>query len=230
MPAINEIAKRYGLYVIEDCAQSHGATLDGRMTGTWGDIAAFSFYPTKNLGALGDGGMIVTDNTELAHKVRLLREYGWQNRNISEMPGSNSRLDELQAAILRVKLRYLEGDTSRRIEFAQIYSDRLKHTGLTLPSITSVARHVYHLFVVRSLERDRLRAALEQKGVRTLIHYPVPVHLQPAYSGRVRMSGSLVESERAAREVISLPLYPELEETDVQKVCDAIEEYQMGVI
>jgi len=218
------------LYVIEDCAQSHGAVLATRKTGTWGDIAAFSFYPTKNLGALGDGGMVVTSNAELAQRVRLLREYGWQNRNISKVPGANSRLDELQAAILRVKLRYLEENTSRRIKLAHIYCDRLKHTGLTLPSTTSVARHVYHLFVVRSLDRDRLRATLEQKGIGTLIHYPMPVHLQPAYNGRVKVYGDLQESDRAAGEVVSLPMYPELEETAIHTICDGIEEYQMGVI
>jgi dTDP-4-amino-4,6-dideoxygalactose transaminase len=229
MPTIIEIARRHGLYVIEDCAQSHGAILAGRKTGAWGDIATFSFYPTKNLGALGDGGMVVTDNTELAHKVRLLREYGWRERYISEMPGSNSRLDELQAAVLRVKLCYLEDDTSRRIQLAQIYYDRLNRVSLTLPFVVPSSRHVYHLFVVRSLKRDGLRVALIQKGIGTLIHYPVPVHLQPAYSGRAMVYGSLAESERAAREVVSLPLYPELKETAIHTVCDAIEQYVMGV-
>ena len=229
MPHIMAIARQHGLYVIEDCAQSHGAALAGRKTGTWGDIAAFSFYPTKNLGALGDGGMIVTGSTDLAHKVRLLREYGWRNRNMSDIPGANSRLDEIQAAILRVKLRYLEEDTSRRIQLAQIYHACLNHVGLILPFVASDCRHVYHLFVVRSVERDRLRTVLEKKGIGTLIHYPVPVHLQTAYNGRVKVHGSLAESERAAREVLSLPLYPELTEAKVHNICSVIEQYKMNI-
>jgi dTDP-4-amino-4,6-dideoxygalactose transaminase len=229
MQHIMAIARRHGLYVIEDCAQSHGAALAGRKTGAWGDIAAFSFYPTKNLGALGDGGMVVTGNADLANKVKLLREYGWRNRNMSEIPGGNSRLDEIQAAILRVKLRYLEEDTSRRIQLARIYLTRLNDVDLTLPFVASDCRHVYHLFVVRSVERDRLRAALEQKGIGTLIHYPVPVHLQTAYIGRVKVQGNLAESERAANEVVSLPLYSELTETGVHDICDSIEQYKMNI-
>ncbi|MFH1477938.1 MAG: DegT/DnrJ/EryC1/StrS family aminotransferase, partial [Verrucomicrobiota bacterium] len=160
-----------------------------------------------------------------AQQARRLREYGWRERCISEIPGGNSRLDELQAAILRVKLRYLDEDNARRIQLAQLYCKGLSSVDLTLPSVASKAQHVYHLFVVRSRVRDELRATLQRKGIGTLIHYPVPIHLQPAYRGRITICGSLAESELAAREVVSLPLYPELPEPAVQTVCDAIAQF-----
>jgi len=222
MEAVLAIARRHGLRVVEDCAQSHGATYQGRKTGAWGDLAAFSFYPTKNLGALGDGGMIVTDDRTLAEKARLLRQYGWQERYVSAIPGSNSRLDELQAAVLRVKLRYLDEDNGRRIHLANLYIERLASTNLQLPTATQGAKHVYHQFVVRSARRDALKAHLEAKGINTLIHYPVPVHLQPAYRGKVDGEADLSESERAAQEVLSLPLYPQLSEEALDQVVEAV--------
>ena len=172
MVDILEMAHRYGLYVIEDCAQSHGAILSGHMTGTWGDIAAFSFYPTKNLGALGDGGMVVTDNSELAQRTSALRQYGWKKRYISEIPGFNSRLDELQAAILRVKLKYLHAENTRRIVLAPRYTAALTDSGLILPICRKDARHVYHQYVVRSPQRDAVQDYLLAHGIGTLIHYP----------------------------------------------------------
>jgi len=222
MEAVLAIARRHGLRVVEDCAQSHGATYQGRKTGDWGDLAAFSFYPTKNLGALGDGGMIVTDDRTLAETARLLRQYGWQERYVSAIPGSNSRLDELQAAVLRVKLRYLDEDNGRRIHLAKLYIERLASTNLQLPTATQGAKHVYHQFVVRSARRDALQAHLEAKGIGTLIHYPMPVHLQPAYVGRVICHSSLPASEHAAREVLSLPLYPQLSDEALDRVVEAI--------
>jgi dTDP-4-amino-4,6-dideoxygalactose transaminase len=210
MESIVAIARRHNLRVIEDCAQSHGAVYKGCKTGAWGDIAAFSFYPTKNLGAIGDGGVVVTDDSRLAERVRLLREYGWRQRYISDFSGLNSRLDELQAAILRVKLRYLDEENQKRQALAKIYDNALSATDLVLPSCVPEASHVYHQYVVRSKHRDALREFLRQQGISTLIHYPLPIHLQPAYRKRLRYVGSMVNTERAANEVFSLPMYPEL--------------------
>ncbi len=222
MPAIVEIARRYGLAVIEDCAQSHGATVGGRMTGTFGDIAAFSFYPTKNLGALGDAGAIVARDADVADKARWLREYGWKERYISHLPGINSRLDELQAAILRVKLRHLADDNARRRSLAKIYDEQLRTAALDLPAVTSDARHCYHQYVIRSRRREVLREALQQQGIATAIHYPQPVHLQPAYRGRIAQAGTLDVTERLCGEVLSLPMYAQLSRTDAERVCIAI--------
>ena len=228
IPAILELARRHGLYVIEDCAQSHGAVWTGRKTGAWGDIASFSFYPTKNLGALGDGGMIVTANPGLAERTRSLRQYGWQQRYISEIPGCNSRLDELQAAILRVKLEYLDAENARRIALAARYATALADSGLILPACREGASHVYHQYVVRSPRRDVLQAYLRSLGIGTLVHYPAAVHQQPAYKGRVPMAGSLLHSERAAAEVLSLPMYPELSDEQVNSVAEQCRAWNRG--
>lgn len=222
MESTMSVAHRYELWVIEDCAQSHGAVYKGYKTGGWGDIAAFSFYPTKNLGAIGDGGMVVTDNLELAERVRLLREYGWRQRYISNFPGLNSRLDELQAAILRVKLYYLDEENRRRQALAKIYDEMLSATSLTLTKCIPGASHVYHQYVVRSEHRDSLREFLQERGVGTLIHYPVPIHRQPAYQGRLRCADSMGNTEEVAREALSLPMYPELTSDQVHYVAEAI--------
>ena len=228
MPSILDIARRHSLYVIEDCAQSHGAALAGRMTGAWGDIAAFSFYPTKNLGALGDGGMVVTGDPHLAERTRSLRQYGWRQRYISDIPGCNSRLDELQAAILRVKLEYLDAENARRRALAARYTTALADSGLALPTCRESARHVYHQYVVRSPHRDALQAYLRTRGIGTLIHYPRAVHQQPAYEGRVPTAGSLLHSECAAAEVLSLPIYPELADEQVDTVVEACRTWEQG--
>lgn len=225
MSAILKIAHHHGLRVIEDCAQSHGATLNGRMTGSWGDIAAFSFYPTKNLAALGDGGMVVTNDDRLSGRVRLLQQYGWGQRYISDIPGGNSRLDELQAAILRVKLRHLESETTRRCEIAGFYNTSLVNSGLSLPVVRTGARHVYHQYVVRSSRRDSLAKYLKQESINTLIHYPVPVHLQPAYLGRLPNVVGLPHTEQVAREILSLPMYPQLTDEQVRHVCSTITQF-----
>ncbi len=222
MESIMSVAHRYELRVIEDCAQSHGAVYKGQTTGAWGDIAAFSFYPTKNLGTIGDGGMVVTNDPELAEQVRLLQEYGWRQRYISELPGLNSRLDELQAAILRVKLRYLDEENQKRQALAKIYYGVLSATSLTLPACVLKASHIYHQYVVRSEHRESLREFLRKRGISTLIHYPVPIHHQPAYQGRVRRAGSMVNTEMVAEEIISLPMYPELTSEQVHQVAEAI--------
>ena len=220
MPAIMDIASRHDLFVIEDCAQSHGAALRGRKTGAWSHIAAFSFYPTKNLGALGDGGAVVTSDPHLAERTRLLREYGWRERYLSEIPGTNSRLDELQAAILRVKLPYLDAENARRRRLAAIYDALLMDTALSLPQTRPDAAHVFHQYVVRTARRDALRAHLQEQGIGTLIHYPVPIHLQQAYRGRIPEVVPLARTEQIARQILSLPMYPELGEDQVRAVAE----------
>ena len=219
---ILKISKKYGLRMIEDCAQAHGAAYKNKRVGSYGDLACFSFYPTKNLGALGDGGMVVTDHPELAQRLRLLREYGWAERFISHFPGFNSRLDEVQAAILRTKLRYLDQDNMARRRIAMMYRSGLSGSEITLPTCRPDVNHVYHLFVVRVPRRDALKAYLKNKNIAASIHYPVPVHLQPAYQGRLPGRDRLLETEQAAAEVLSLPIYPELSMTEVQAVIEAV--------
>jgi len=222
---ILSIARKRRVRVIEDCAQSHGATHHGHRTGAWGDMACFSFYPTKNLGAIGDGGFVATDDPRLAENARLLREYGWRERYVSDVAGWNTRLDELQAAILRVKLRTLDADNALRRRLASLYDEWLATSPLILPVEMPYGQHVYHLYVVRAERRDALQIFLKERGIGSLIHYPVPVHLQPAYRGRLGDVGSLPETERAAREVLSLPMFPELTEAEVRQVADAVRDF-----
>lgn len=222
MSSIMELAKRHNLFVIEDCAQSHGASLNEHITGTWGDIAAFSFYPTKNLGAIGDGGMIVTKNSGLAEQVRLLQQYGWRDRYISEIPGGNSRLDELQAGILRVKLRYLENENRQRQALAKLYQYSLSGSGLILPVAHSNVSHVYHQYVVRLPRRDELKIFLQDEGIGTLIHYPLPVHLQPAYKNRLPIVAKLSWTEKVSKQILSLPMFPQLNNVQCQHVTNTI--------
>ena len=223
---ILEVARRQGIRVMEDCAQAHGATYKGRRVGSFGDLGCFSFYPTKNLGAMGDGGIIVTADPGLAERARLLREYGWAERYVSRLPGLNSRLDEVQAAILRVKLGHLDMDNARRARLAALYGEGLSETGLGLPMCRPGVTHVYHLYVVRANRRDALQGFLASRQIGALIHYPVPVHMQPAYRDRLRGADRLPESERAAREVLSLPIYAEMLEDDVQAVVKAVHAFQ----
>lgn len=223
VPAIVKVASRFEAKVIEDCAQSHGAKLDGRFVGNMADMATFSFYPTKNLGAFGDGGMVVAANSELLQRVRRLREYGWSRRYVSDVAGVNSRLDELQAAILRVRLRYLDAGNRRREAIAAAYDNGLAKTGLVLPIRRAGATHVYHQYVVRHPDRDRLQAGLKQKGIGTNIHYPVPVHRQPAYAGKFDPAkGGLDTTDEAAKQILSLPMYPELSDAMVETIIDAV--------
>lgn len=222
MPAIMDIARRHGLRVIEDCAQSHGAAYRDRRAGSWGDMACFSFYPTKNLGALGDGGAVVTSDKVLAKDARLLREYGWEKRYVSSTVGWNTRLDEIQAAVLRVKLRHLDEDNASRRRIAGLYAGSLGDCDLQLPAVRASSSHVFHLFVVRSRRRDDLLTQLQASAVQALIHYPVPIHLQPAYAGRLPGASTLPETERAAVEILSLPMYPELSEEDTRTVIAAV--------
>ena len=219
------VARARGVALVEDCAQAHGALYRGRPVGAWGDVGCFSFYPTKNLGAIGDGGMVITRDRAIAGRVRLLREYGWRERYTSSIPGWNSRLDELQAAILRVKLGHLDADNGKRRELANLYHRRLPASIAAPPREMCYARHVYHLYVVRCPRRDDLRRYLARRGIGTAIHYAVPVHLQPAYRRLGRGEGSLPVTERLAGEILSLPMYPELAPDQVESVARCIREF-----
>jgi dTDP-4-amino-4,6-dideoxygalactose transaminase len=225
MTPIVNIAQKYELRLIEDCAQAHGATYKGRRVGSFGDMACFSFYPTKNLGAIGDGGIIVTKDEDLAHQARLLREYGWSERYISYHKGWNTRLDELQAAILRVKLGHLEEDNAKRNSVATYYCHELEELNVDVPACREKTKHVYHLFVIKSQKRDELLAFLRAKGIGAAIHYPVPIHLQPAYYRRLQGSDNLPETERVARTILSLPMYPELQKEDIQFILNTIRKF-----
>ncbi len=220
MPAINEVAERRGLIVIEDAAQAHGAGLNGRPAGVHGHAAAFSFYPTKNLGAYGDGGVVVSNDEALIERVKTLRQGGHLVALQSEVAGRNSRLDEIQAAILRVKLKFLERWNERRRRLAQFYHARLVNTSLKLPFARAREAHVYHLFVVQHPQRDRLRACLAESGVETLIHYPFLLHEQPLF--RRPEQCALPVAESVARGVFSLPLYPQLRDEEAQAVIEAL--------
>jgi dTDP-4-amino-4,6-dideoxygalactose transaminase len=224
MDAIVAIAARHGLRVIEDAAQAHGARQRGRRTGALGDAAAFSFYPGKNLGALGDGGAITTDDAELARAVRALSSYGSHEKYRHVVKGFNSRLDELQAAFLRVKLRRLDADNERRRAIADRYRERVAGAKLLLPQCPPGLEHVWHLFVVRSQRRDALQRALLERGVQTLIHYPVAPHLQGAYLDLGAGAGSYPLSEQLHREVLSLPIGPTMSDDDVDAVARAVED------
>jgi dTDP-4-amino-4,6-dideoxygalactose transaminase len=221
--AIMQIAAKRGIAVIEDCSQAHGAQLDGRTVGTFGDIATFSLYPTKNLGALGDGGVVTTSDPRLAERLKALREYGWRERYISDLAGQNTRLDELQAAILRVKLTRLAADNARRAAIAGIYDAGLAGTPLVLPARRAGAGHVFHQYAVRSQRRDAVKDAAKLRGIATNIHYPMPVHLQPAYRGRVALGPTgMAVTEALAREVLSLPMFPQMSDADAAQVVEAI--------
>ncbi|MBV1797800.1 DegT/DnrJ/EryC1/StrS aminotransferase family protein [Siccirubricoccus sp. G192] len=212
-----------GVALIEDCAQAHGASLGGRRLGTMGAAAAFSLYPTKNLGALGDGGVLATDDFELADRIAAIRQYGWKERYVSAMVGVNSRLDEVQAAILRARLPHLDTGNARRREIAAAYDAALAGGPIAPPARRPGAEHVFHQYVLRAPDRAAMQARLREAGVGTGIHYPVPVHLQGAYRGRVPLGpAGCGETERAAREVLSLPMYPELTEAQVEQICGAL--------
>jgi dTDP-4-amino-4,6-dideoxygalactose transaminase len=222
LPRIMDLARRHGLAVIEDCAQAHGAVIHGRRVGSWGDAAAFSFYPTKNLGAIGDGGAVATNDRRLAEQVGRLRQYGWRERYVSVLAGKNSRLDELQAAILRVKLVRLDADNRQRQALAARYLHGLAGRRLVLPETTAACEHVWHQFVVRTPEREALRLHLAGAGILTSVLYPVPIHRQPAYrDDRLQ----LPVTEQACRELLCLPVHPSLAAADIDAVCRQIAEW-----
>jgi dTDP-4-amino-4,6-dideoxygalactose transaminase len=222
---ILEIAGRRGLPVIEDCSQAHGARYREKTVGAWGRISTFSFYPTKNLGAYGDAGAVVTGDPQLAERARQIRQYGWDASRVSRRKGLNSRLDEIQAAILGVKLRRLDAWNAERRTLAALYNRRLSGKDLTIPYAAPDSVHVYHTYVVRHPRRDALRAHLTARGIGSAIHFPLPVHLHPGFSNLAGFSESLPETEAAAREVLTLPLFPGMREDELQQVVDAVNSF-----
>lgn len=223
MPAICDIAQRHGLFIIEDAAQAHGATLNGKVVGQFGHAAAFSFYPGKNLGAYGDAGAIVTNDKTLADCVRMLRDHGRTGKYEHQLVGFGARLDALQAAILRSKLKHLAEWNEARRRRATYYHQRLQgHSHIIAPFLTTSAEHVYHLFVIRVPDRDRVLAGLKAREIGAGVHYPIPLHMQPAYASLGYHLGDLPVSEQASREVLSLPLYPEMTDDQADRVLAAL--------
>lgn len=227
---IISIAHSRNIKVLEDCAQAHGAKVDNKKVGSFGDAAAFSFYPTKNLGAIGDGGAVVTNSSEVFENILALRQYGWHRRYISDFPGVNSRLDELQAAFLRIKLRELDQDNVRRNVIAKKYSSAIKNLigqkWIKAPAEIPGTFHAYHLYVIESEYRDELAKYLNSRGIGTALHYPLPIHSQPAYKGRIRGGDSLHQTELLYKNILSIPMYPELSEIDVQRIVDTLNEWK----
>lgn len=218
MPALMALARQHGVRVVEDCAQAHGSTVAGQVAGTFGDLAAFSFYPTKNLGALGDAGAIVGMDVALLERCRSLRQYGWHTRYVADEHGRNSRLDEIQAAILRVRLGRLAPENDRRQQLADRYLRGLAGAGVAVP-VTRIGRgHTWHQFVVRSSRRDEIKSGLERQGILSGILYPIPLHRQPAYVQSIR----LPQTEQACGEVLSLPLHAGLTDADADRVIAAV--------
>lgn len=225
LDVIGTFCSKHQLALVEDTSQAHGSRWRGKRLGSIGHIGCFSCYPTKNLGGIGDGGLVATNDPQLATKVRMLREYGWRERYISEIPGRNSRLDELQAAILRVKLRHLDSDNAKRRNLAAHYDKLLQGLPLELPQTREGAEHVYHLYVVTSENRAALVVNLNKHNIFPGIHYPVPVHLQAAYAQRVTTALNMGVTEALAKEVLSLPLYPEFPNEDLIRVAKVIEDF-----
>ncbi|HEY4504499.1 MAG TPA: DegT/DnrJ/EryC1/StrS family aminotransferase [Candidatus Paceibacterota bacterium] len=222
---IVKIAKTNKIFLVEDCAQAHGATYMGKKVGSFGDIACFSFYPTKNLGAYGDGGMIVTSNKKLADKCRELRMYGMRGTYYAHVEGYNSRLDELQAAILRVKLPYLDRWNKARSKVAKRYLAEITNSDIILPILKSGVNPAWHLFVVRVTSREKFMNFLKQKGVAVAIHYPYPIHLQRAYKFLGLKKGNLPNTEKYANQIVSLPIFPELKDSEVAYIIKCVNEF-----
>ncbi|HME43078.1 MAG TPA: DegT/DnrJ/EryC1/StrS family aminotransferase [Syntrophorhabdales bacterium] len=225
MDEIMDLCTRYGVSVVEDACQAHGALYKGKKVGTFGKAAAFSFYPTKNLGCQGDGGAIATSDEEAYRNAHRLRNYGQADKHVHVIEGFNSRLDELQAAILSFKLTKLDTWNEERRKLAILYQRELQGTPLILPQEKPWAYHVYHLFVVRSKERDKLQEYLKTRGISTLIHYPTPIHLQEVYRHLGHKHGDFPHAEQASAEILSLPMYPGLREDEVLYVCEAIKAF-----
>ncbi|MCR5120433.1 MAG: DegT/DnrJ/EryC1/StrS family aminotransferase [Lachnospiraceae bacterium] len=225
MDKITEICARHGLKLIEDCAQSHGAKYKGQVSGTFGDAGCFSFYPSKNLGAFGDGGAVITDDEETDKTLRMLRNYGSAKRYYNEVVGVNSRLDEMQAALLDVRLKHLDALTLERKRIAERYLKEIKNPKIMLPKLREGSEHVYHQFVIRCKNRDRLAEYLEEKGIGTIVHYPVPPHLSKAYAYLGLKKGSLPVTEEYADTVLSIPMYNGITEEEQETVIGALNAY-----
>ncbi|HEY2573637.1 MAG TPA: DegT/DnrJ/EryC1/StrS family aminotransferase [Verrucomicrobiaceae bacterium] len=225
LSSIGDLCAKRGLALLEDCAQSHGAVHHGRNAGSVGRGSSFSFYPTKNLGAIGDGGAVCTNDDELAQKIRWIRQYGWRERYISALEGVNSRLDEMQAAILRVKLPHLAASNEKRRALAARYAAGLKGLPVQIPVEAESCRHVYHLYVVRAERRDALLQHLTQRGVPAALHYPAAVHQQPAYFQVAKESPALPHTDALIKDILSLPLHPHLSTDAVDAACAALREF-----
>ncbi len=225
MDPILELAEKYSLAVVEDACQAHGAEYKGRKTGCLGKIGCFSFYPGKNLGAYGDGGAVVTNDEEIAERIKLLRNYGEKVKYHHSIKGFNTRLDSIQASVLNVKLKYLEEWNELRRKNAKLYSSRLDRAEILLPIEEKFAKHVYHLYVIRTKKRNELQEFLKQKGIDTGIHYPVPIHLQEAYLEFGNMQGKFPVTEKVSNEILSLPMYPELSREEIEYVADCIKSF-----
>ncbi len=244
MAPLMRLARKYHLKVIEDCAQAHGASLrldiatagklnlpdeaSGvvRMAGTIGDVGCYSFYPTKNLGAYGDGGMLVTNNKQIYQQLLLLRDYGRRDRYEFAIKGYNSRLDEIQAAMLRVKLKHLKQWNEQRQQVAALYGEKIKHNDLILPLTSAGRNHVYHLFVIRTSRRKQLQEYLQKQKIGTAIHYPIPIHLQEAYRDLLYKKGAFPVAEKISQEVLSLPMFPELKNNELNAVCQKLNHFK----
>jgi dTDP-4-amino-4,6-dideoxygalactose transaminase len=226
MRRIKEIADDYNLYLVEDCAQSHGAEFEGKTTGTWGDIGCFSFYPTKNIGAFGDGGAVVTDNEGVFETIKMLRNYGTKLKYQNEIVGVNSRLDEIQAAFLRVKLSHYNDLRRERETIANTYLEKITNKNIQLPTIREGSEDVWHLFVIRSNDRNKLQAYLDRNGIGTQIHYPIPPHLSKAYEYLGYKDGSFPITERYANSVLSLPLFEGMTEGEIEYVVQTINHFE----
>ncbi len=222
MDPILEVARNHGLKVVEDCAQAHGATYKGKRCGTFGEAAAFSFYPSKNLGAYGDGGAVVTADEEVAATLKKLRNYGEEQRYTHTLGGFNSRLDEIQAAVLRAKLPHLGEWTNSRRHLASLYTEALLDSSVEPPEEAPWAEHCYHIFAIRSANRNQLAGHLRTQDVGYQIHYPIPIHLQPAYLGLGYAPGTFPHAEKACAEVLSLPIYPELPDESIGQIAKVI--------
>jgi dTDP-4-amino-4,6-dideoxygalactose transaminase len=223
---IKKFSKKNKIYLIEDCSQAHGAKLLKKQVGSFGDMSCFSFYPTKNLGAIGDGGAILFKSKKLKNKASLLREYGWKNKFYSKITGRNSRLDELQASILRVKLKKLYDDNLKRIKLASRYIEKLKKIiKIKLPLTDVKNYHVYHLFVIKTQIRDKLKKFLEKKGIFSTIHYPVPIHKQEGFMKKIKFIGSKKNIENITSKILSLPIYPELKFSEQNYIIKSLEEF-----
>ncbi len=227
MDPIMKIAKKYNLYVVEDCAQSHGATYNGKMTGSFGTINGFSFFPTKNLGAFGDGGAVVTNDDRLAEKVSLLRNYGSVKKYHHEIEGMNSRLDEMQAALLRVKLKHIEELEEERAKIANAYLENIKNSLIELPKVQSGSNHVWHLFVIKTKKRDELQKYLSENGIGTQIHYPIPPHLSRAYKRLGYKIGDFPITEKLSNEILSLPFYNGMKEEEMKYVIEVLNGFKV---
>ncbi|MCR5108681.1 MAG: DegT/DnrJ/EryC1/StrS family aminotransferase [Lachnospiraceae bacterium] len=229
MGRITEICKKHGLRLVEDCAQSHGSCFNGKKTGTFSDVGCFSFYPSKNMGAFGDAGAVITDDKDIAENIRVLRNYGSEKRYHNKAVGMNSRLDEIQAGFLRIRLKHLNELNDEKKEIASVYDREIKNDLITLPEIREHCEHIYHQYVIRTEKRDVLKEYLEKNGIKTIIHYPIPPHLSEAYRYLGKEKGSLPITEGYADEVLSIPMYNGLLREEQERVTEVLNEYKGSV-